>query len=204
MYRARTSYLDPADVAHYERNRFSGPLGAYKLRREHAAVGAALAALPRNLVVLDCPTGIGRWRGTLADRGHRVVGVDISPAMLAEARTHAGGVPNVCGEAENLPFRDGGVDLVFSFALVKHLPRSVRYGVLDEFARVARIGVVCTVNISPPLLWSWAMKRAPRHRAVDRAALLDWAQSRGMAMLDFGRCHTPIGMERCLLFRRTG
>ncbi|MEJ7703086.1 MAG: class I SAM-dependent methyltransferase [Geodermatophilaceae bacterium] len=202
MYRARTSYLDPEQVARYEDRRFSGLLGAYKLRREQRAVGAALAALPRDLSVIDCPTGIGRWVGALAERGHRVVGVDISAAMLAEALHRIDGVTAVRGEAEHLPFRDRGADLVFSFALAKHLPLDVLVDVLGEFSRVARVGIIVTVNITPPTLWAWTKKRAPRSRAVEVSSLSAWAQSRGLSLRDFGRCHTPIGMEHCLLLRR--
>ncbi|MBA3417216.1 MAG: class I SAM-dependent methyltransferase [Geodermatophilaceae bacterium] len=203
VYRARTAYLDPAAIARYEDSRFRGPLGAYKLRRERRVVRSALAALPPNLRAVDCPTGVGRWISTLADRGHQVIGVDISVAMLTEARRRAEGVAAVHAEAEHLPFGDDCVDLVFSFALAKHLPREVLFGVLDEFVRVARIGVVCTVNTTPPVLWAWAKRRAPRSRAVDLAVLRSWAQSRGLSLRDFGRCHSPIGMERCLLLRGT-
>lgn len=204
MYRARTAYLDPAKASSYERNRFRGPLGAYKLHREHRAVESALAALPRELRTIDCPTGMGRWVSTLAARGHQVVGVDISPAMLAGARQRSNGMPAVRGEAEHLPIRDGGVDLVFSFALAKHLPGDVLFGVLDEFARVTRVGFVCTINITPPALWGWTKKPAARARAIDLPTLQAWARSRELTLRDFGRCHTPVGMERCLLFDHTG
>jgi len=204
VYRARTAYLDPAKASSYERNRFRGPLGAYKLHREHRAVESALAALPRELRTIDCPTGMGRWVSTLAARGHQVVGVDISPAMLAGARQRSNGMPAVRGEAEHLPIRDGGVDLVFSFALAKHLPGDVLFGVLDEFARVTRVGFVCTINITPPALWGWTKKPAARSRAIDLPTLQAWARSRELTLRDFGRCHTPVGMERCLLFDHTG
>ena len=104
VYRARTAYLDPAAIARYEDSRFRGPLGAYKLRRERRVVRSALAALPPNLRAVDCPTGVGRWISTLADRGHQVIGVDISVAMLTEARRRAEGVAAVHAEAEHLPF----------------------------------------------------------------------------------------------------
>lgn len=204
MYRARTAYLDPAAASSYERNRFRGPLGAYKLRRERRAVESALAVLPRDLWTIDCPTGMGRWVSTLAARGHQVVGVDISPAMLTGARKRSNGMPAVRGEAEHLPIRDGGVDLVFSFALAKHLPGDVLFGVLDEFARVTRVGFICTVTITPSALWGWTKKPAARSRAVDLPTLQAWARSRELSLRDFGRCHTPIGMERCLLFGHTG
>src|SRR5438309_5964637 len=42
--------------------------------------------LTRGARVLDVPCGFGRHSGELARRGYSVVGVDLSPAMLREAR----------------------------------------------------------------------------------------------------------------------
>jgi SAM-dependent methyltransferase len=55
--------------------------------------------------ILDAPCGTGRLRGVLERRGIRYVGIDVSPAMLEEARH--GSDSGLCRAAvERLPFRD--------------------------------------------------------------------------------------------------
>jgi ubiquinone/menaquinone biosynthesis C-methylase UbiE len=48
-------------------------------------VGAARPAPTR--AALDAACGTGRHTAYLADRGHQVIGVDVTPAMLDRART---------------------------------------------------------------------------------------------------------------------
>ncbi|MBO6933702.1 MAG: class I SAM-dependent methyltransferase [Deltaproteobacteria bacterium] len=50
----------------------------------------SVMALPTGSRILDVPCGIGRLSAALADRGHRVHGVDLSEMVLAAARSHAG------------------------------------------------------------------------------------------------------------------
>lgn len=44
------------------------------------------ALLPRGARVLDAGCGTGRVGGELANRSHRVTGVDLDPELLAQAR----------------------------------------------------------------------------------------------------------------------
>lgn len=91
-------------------------------------------------VVLDVATGTGAVARELLERyGCRVVGIDQSPEMLAEARRRAGGrVEFHHGRAEALPFEDASFDgLTFTYLL--------RYvddpeATLAELARVVRPG----------------------------------------------------------------
>jgi SAM-dependent methyltransferase len=57
-------------------------------RQTRAEVGFLLRSLdlPPGARILDIPCGYGRHAGELARRGFAVVGVDLSPAMIAEAR----------------------------------------------------------------------------------------------------------------------
>lgn len=67
--------------------------------------------------VLDVAVGTGRFARNFATAGLDTVGVDISTAMLDEARAKAPGLPLVRGDARALPFRSGR----FAGALVVHL-----------------------------------------------------------------------------------
>jgi SAM-dependent methyltransferase len=97
-------------------------------------------------VVLDLGCGAGTDLLIAAQMtGHagRVIGVDMTPAMLARARESAGvlGLENVeLHEAliESLPFEDGSVDVVISNGVIDLVPDKA--AVLDEIDRVLRPG----------------------------------------------------------------
>ncbi|MGW5055577.1 class I SAM-dependent methyltransferase [Actinokineospora sp. NPDC004072] len=84
---------------------------------------------------LDAGCGTGRYARMLAERGHRVIGVDSSPDMLARAR---GADEFRLGDLHDLPVDDGAVDLVVCGLALVHVP-DLR-PVLAEFARVLRPG----------------------------------------------------------------
>jgi malonyl-CoA O-methyltransferase len=71
-----------------------------------------LSLLPdvRSLTALDAGCGSGRYLKALKDRGASAVGVDLSDAMLARARTI--GAQVVRGDLRALPFGARSVDLV--------------------------------------------------------------------------------------------
>jgi 2-polyprenyl-3-methyl-5-hydroxy-6-metoxy-1,4-benzoquinol methylase len=56
-----------------------------------ALAAARLAGCPAGGDLLDVPCGFGRHSVPLARAGYRVVGVDRSESLLAEARRRAGG-----------------------------------------------------------------------------------------------------------------
>lgn len=82
---------------------------------------------------LDVGTGTGIGARAIAERypGAEVSGVDVSPAMLEEARRNVDGVSFQEGDAAKLPFRDGEFDLVAHSNMIPFL---------DEVARVLRPG----------------------------------------------------------------
>lgn len=87
---------------------------------------------------LDTACGTGRLAARLAGRGHQVVGVDDSPAMLRRARRQVPGVPFVRGDLQRLPVRDDAVDVVTSGLALTHVADLEQ--VLNELARVVRPG----------------------------------------------------------------
>lgn len=82
----------------------------------------------------------------------RIVGLDISPAMLARCRRklrHLGLQADLVeGEAAHLPFRDGGLDAVFHHGGIAEF--GDRKGAIAEMMRVARPGarvVICDLGV---------------------------------------------------------
>jgi SAM-dependent methyltransferase len=64
---------------------------------------------------LDLGCGEGRLARDLVALGHDVVGVDLSPAMIAAAREAAPEMELHVADAAALPFEDGSFDLVVAF-----------------------------------------------------------------------------------------
>jgi SAM-dependent methyltransferase len=90
--------------------------------------------------VLDVGAGTGFLSFELAARGHRVVGVDFAPAMIAEARRKAAATGVSIrfeeADAERLPFPSRSFDLVMSRHLLWTLPHPE--AAIDEWIRVLR------------------------------------------------------------------
>ncbi|HWO71315.1 MAG TPA: class I SAM-dependent methyltransferase [Actinomycetota bacterium] len=140
------------------RNRFAARLFA-GIAGEYEAMGALLslgqdprwrrflvsrAGVAPGARVLDVATGTGLVARELARRGARVVGLDQSEAMVAEAVRRArragfsGRLRFVLGRAERLPFPDGAFDAVTFTYLLRYVddPEAT----VAELARVLRPG----------------------------------------------------------------
>ena len=80
----------------------------------------------RSLNILDVGTGTGFFAVLLAQQGHRVEGIDLTPAMLEEARTLAKqrnlDITFREMDAQNLAYPDGTFDVVISRNLTWTLP----------------------------------------------------------------------------------
>jgi SAM-dependent methyltransferase len=110
-------------------------------------------ALPAG-VVLDAACGTGRHAAHLASLGHRVIGVDSSARMLAEARVKVPSAEFHEADLHRLPLPDDHVDAVVCGLALAHVPDLAP--VFAEFARVLRPGghlVVSDTRGLPGALW---------------------------------------------------
>ena len=124
-YDARWGYRQ-FDARRYERRRYGGAIRRLNHRLLERALGRALAGLAPGAVVLDAPCGTGILAPFLARRGLRVIGADISPAMLAVARERDGGLGHVRADLEAPPLRPGSVDAVVCTRFLMHVPAAGR------------------------------------------------------------------------------
>jgi ubiquinone/menaquinone biosynthesis C-methylase UbiE len=112
---------------------------------ERAAWNRVLAAAVggrEGLAALDIGCGTGFLSLELAARGYRVTGIDFAPAMLALAKEKAAAAGAAIrfeeADAEQLPFADGGFDLVITRHVLWTLPHPE--AAIDEWIRVLRPG----------------------------------------------------------------
>jgi SAM-dependent methyltransferase len=85
-------------------------------------------------LILDLGCGKGRFAAHLNEAGAKVVGLDLSTAMLAKAR----GFDRVKASARHLPFADGTFDAVIAIEVFEHLGLIDR--AIDEAWRVLKPG----------------------------------------------------------------
>lgn len=140
------------------------------------AVDECPVALPGTGLAVEIGSGLGRVCAALATRFDRVVGVDISEAMVRQARELVTD-PEVefrHGDGVSLPgVADASADLVVTFTVFQHaLNRGVIRANLREASRVLRPGGVLAMqwNATPGVLrWRAHRLRMRAAAAVGRA-----------------------------------
>jgi SAM-dependent methyltransferase len=107
-----------------------------------------LAGLDGHETVADVGCGNGVYLAELARRGHagRVLGVDLSPGMLAAARGGAPEVRLLAGDAAALPLVDSVADVMLAPHMLNHVPD--RVAAVREFRRVTRPGGAALVVLN--------------------------------------------------------
>ena len=126
------------------RKRFSETAGAVADLQDRRAAEthervAGLLTLTGEERALDVGTGAGAFAIALAPLVREVVGIDLVPELLAEARKRATENSQfVEADAEHLPFRPGEFDVVCTARTLHHVPRPEL--VVAEMTRVLRPG----------------------------------------------------------------
>lgn len=157
-----------------------------KGRFDHMDPVAFARTVPGETVV-EVGAGTGNFLALFAEVAGRRIAVDLTPAMLAQARRQAG-IELVAGDGRRLPLRSGSVDLVTSAQALHHVHDPAT--VVKEMRRVARPGgrvllvdQVATERYEEALMMtelelardpSHAMSRPPSaYRMIVRAAGLE-------------------------------
>lgn len=149
----------PDSIKESVRRQFGANAAHYVTSSAHAQGGdlallPSLAGLTGQEEVLDVATATGNTAFALAAHARRVVGVDLTPEMLVQAReqARARSITNVAfqeADAERLPFPDGSFDLVTCRIAAHHFPDVAAF--CRESARVLRPGgrLVVVDNVVP-------------------------------------------------------
>jgi SAM-dependent methyltransferase len=116
---------------------------------EEPPMRALIETLPPG-TVLDAACGTGRYAAMLADRGHEVIGVDQSGAMLDIARKKVPSADFREGDLTALPLPGRSVDAAVCALSLVHVPDVA--SALREFARVLRPGGRLVISDVHPFL----------------------------------------------------
>ena len=128
-------------AAHYEAW-YETPEGRRADALEKEVLGWLLRGIPNASSVLEIGCGTGHFARWLSRQGAAAVGLDLSAAMLAQAKG-LGGVSLVQGNALYLPFADDTFDVAAFVTTLEFLtlPRQA----LAEAFRIARHGIILGV-----------------------------------------------------------
>jgi len=113
------------------------------------------AHLPKGAKILDMACGTGSQSIAFAKRGFSVVGVDLSPDMLARAKKKVKtgyDATFLCQDSSHIPYENSHFDLaVVSFGL-HDMPEEVGSAILEEMKRVTKPnGDIIIVDYDRPL-----------------------------------------------------
>lgn len=133
--------------------------------------------------IADIGCGNGRYLAELARRGHTgpVLGLDLSPGMLATIRERTPGAALLNADAAALPLRDAAADLSLAMHMLYHVPDPRQAA--RELRRVTRPGGRVVVGLN-------GQDHLTQMREVVRAALT------GLGQAGPGQADVPLLGER--------
>ena len=166
------------------------PRGGFAMLHWIAAARARLVpeATRADSVLLDLACGGGLLAPHVAAKGHRHVGLDLSPTALPQARDH--GVVPVRGDVLRLPFADEVADVVVAGEVLEHVQEPLE--LVSEACRVLRPGGVLVLDTIAATRWGRFLSitvgeripAGPPPRLHDPALFVD-------------RCALVAGARRC-------
>jgi ubiquinone/menaquinone biosynthesis C-methylase UbiE len=156
---------------------------------EQPPMHALFETLPPG-AVLDAACGTARHGAHLAQAGHRVIGVDRSPAMLAKAREKLPEGDFREGDLGALPVEAGSIDTVVCALALVHLPDLA--GVMAEFARVVKPGGRVIISDVHPFLIMLGWQA--QFRTEEGAGFM---RLNGHLLSDYSRAAEAAGLRVC-------
>lgn len=149
------------NAGRYSHGHHESVLRSHQWRTAENSAGFLLGYLAPGQDLLDVGCGPGTITMDLAQRlaPGRVVGIDISPDVIATARQNqeSNGATNVVfdvGSVYELNFADSSFDVVYAHQVLQHLHNPV--AALDEMRRVLRVGGLLAVRDSDYGAFTWA------------------------------------------------
>ena len=131
----------------------------YGFSSYHSSLVEVITSLttPGNGRMLEVGVGTGwPFAAALSQQGYIVVGVDLAESLIQEARAKPGGIRCVVGDAEELPFADNSIDMVYCLQSTWQFPNLPQ--AIAEMVRVTRPGGTVLFDVmnlaSRHILWA--------------------------------------------------
>jgi SAM-dependent methyltransferase len=129
----------------------------------------------RGATVLDYGCGDGSFSQFLARRGARVVGIDISPKLIEQARIAVskmgmnGSSPEfMVGDAHHTPFRDNTFDYVVGNGALHHLDLGKVYAEISRILKHGGKALFMEPMYNHPVLWALRRLTPKTHTADEK------------------------------------
>lgn len=154
-------YLPPANSsAGTGATKYTGAVAAgYDAKREQSPkwiceqriIEQWIDEMPEGSVILDAPCGTGRFFPAYERNKHLVLGLDISPDMIAQAKakiTQPSQFKFGIGDVRQVPLEDKSVDFSINVRITRWLSPEDNVKMMREMQRVARKGIIWTARIA--------------------------------------------------------
>jgi len=107
--------------------------------------------MPEGSVILDAPCGTGRFFSAYERNKHLVLGLDISPDMIAQARVKIT-QPNLfkfgIGDVRSVPLENKQVDATINVRITRWLSPSDCVRMMKEMQRVSKDRIIITARVA--------------------------------------------------------
>jgi SAM-dependent methyltransferase len=117
-----------------EFERAAGTFGRRTAGRFDALGVPAFSRVQPDSVVAEIGAGTGNFLKLFAGLASRLIAVDLTPAMLAQARVHVPSIEALVADGARLPLASDSIDLVASAQALHHIHDPLR--ILKEMTRV--------------------------------------------------------------------
>ncbi|EHN78163.1 methyltransferase [Streptomyces sp. NRRL WC-3753] len=146
-----------------------------------------LARLAPGSRVLDVGSGTGRPTAeTLANAGHVVLGIDVSPVMVQLAAQQVPAATFQCADVRDVPLADGSFDAVCVYFSLLQLDRREQRDLVRRLARLLRPEgylVLATVPLDVDGVDATFMGQPVRVTSFPAQDLIDLAEDAGLEVL---------------------
>jgi len=205
-------------VREYERRRYRGLDQRLVHARESRLSRKFLTTIDKEAggqlaaggLILDLPSGYGRFSSLLGAAGGRVMNSDLSFEMALRAAETSGRPAIVADAKRGLPFRAGAFLAVFSLRLLHHIhDPAERRAILAEFNRVSSSWAVVSYYRTNALhkaqrsLRRLLRKNPRKIRLIDEAEFRDAASSAGWDVVRDAPLFRGLHAARIALLRKS-
>lgn len=181
-------YSDPGwknqieSEAQYESQRFDGsPKARRRHHRDQRLLEEFLQTLPPGQIMLDAPSGQGRFSEVIQRAGHKVLAMEINFGRVHDAAERCKSkIVGVQGDVLSIPCGDRVFGAAVCFRLFHHLTPQLVQRVLVELRRVSERALVTYYNQNT---WNYYRQRlegkTPHRNFHSKALMRRWCEAAG-------------------------